>query len=114
MMSPAKSKKNLKIDAPLAFIFLAAQFLVLFSSWRYLPPQVPLFYSRPWGEEQLVSPLTLFILPGLSLAVILINAILNSLITQEEVLIRRILTITAVLFSSLCFITLIQIVKLVI
>ena len=23
---------------------------------RDLPPQVPLFYSRPWGEEQLANP----------------------------------------------------------
>jgi hypothetical protein len=31
---------------------------------RSLPPQVPLYYSRPWGEEQLASQAFLFLLPG--------------------------------------------------
>ncbi|KKU56845.1 hypothetical protein A3H89_05455 [Candidatus Amesbacteria bacterium RIFCSPLOWO2_02_FULL_48_11] len=24
--------------------------------WKEIPPEVPLWYSRPWGEEQLTSP----------------------------------------------------------
>lgn len=32
-----------------------------------LPPQVPLFYSLPWGEGQLTSPLMLLLLPGLAI-----------------------------------------------
>lgn len=28
-----------------------------------LPPQIPLFYSRPWGEEQLADSWMVFILP---------------------------------------------------
>lgn len=30
-----------------------------------LPPQIPLFYSRPWGEEQLTTPIFLLIPGGL-------------------------------------------------
>lgn len=26
-----------------------------------LPPQIPLFYSKPWGEEQLAKPIQLII-----------------------------------------------------
>ncbi|MBI2008514.1 hypothetical protein HYS82_02550 [Candidatus Amesbacteria bacterium] len=29
-----------------------------------LPPQVPLWYSRPWGEEQLASPAILWSIPA--------------------------------------------------
>lgn len=25
-------------------------------SWRFLPPEVPIFYSNPWGREQLAPP----------------------------------------------------------
>lgn len=34
---------------------------------RFLPPQVPLYYTRPWGEEQLGKPWGLLILSGLAL-----------------------------------------------
>ncbi|MDO8488436.1 MAG: hypothetical protein Q7S31_04000 [bacterium] len=30
-----------------------------------LPPQVPLWYSQPWGQEQLASPYWLWSVPGL-------------------------------------------------
>jgi len=29
----------------------------------HLPPQIPLYYSRPWGEDQITTPIFLFILP---------------------------------------------------
>lgn len=32
-----------------------------------LPPQVPLWYSRPWGEEQLASPVFLVLVPTIIL-----------------------------------------------
>lgn len=35
-------------------------FALKFSS---LPPQLPLFYSRPWGEAQLVDTWMIFLLP---------------------------------------------------
>ena len=35
--------------------------------WKYLPPEVPLLYSRPWGEDQLVSPYFLWLIPLLNL-----------------------------------------------
>ncbi len=33
---------------------------------RKLPPQVPVFYSRPWGENQLGKPIELLIPVGCS------------------------------------------------
>lgn len=37
-----------------------------FLKWKDLPPQVPLFYSLPRGEEQLAYPFVLLLLPGSS------------------------------------------------
>ena len=113
MRPPSKSQNSSQLYLTLAPIFLVGQFLVLFSFWQYLPPEVPLFYSRPWGKEQLVSPLALFILPLLSLTIILINFLLNTMIAKEEVLIKRISTHAAALFNFLCLFTLIQIIRLV-
>lgn len=33
------------------------------------PPQVPLWYSRPWGQDQLTTPAWLWLVPGLIAAV---------------------------------------------
>lgn len=93
---------------------LLTQVVIILIAWRHLPPQLPLFYSRPWGEEQLIYPTGLLILPGLSLAVFLTNLFLLSLIPQEEKLLQKILTTASFIFSLLCLITLIQIIKLVI
>jgi len=32
--------------------------------WVKLPPLVPLWYSRPWGEEQLANPAFLWVIPA--------------------------------------------------
>lgn len=103
-----------RISFQLALVFWLAQIFALVSSWRHLPPQLPLFYSRPWGEEQLASPLGLLLLPGLSIGVMLINLAVNLVFSKQTVLIRRIMAATAAVFSFLCLITLTQIIRLVI
>jgi len=35
--------------------------------WKALPPEVPLLYSRPWGQDQLVSPYFLMYSFGINL-----------------------------------------------
>lgn len=36
---------------------------LLFFLLKQLPPEVPLYYSKPWGTDQLTSPFFLFLLP---------------------------------------------------
>lgn len=39
-------------------------------AWQYymkMPPVVPLWYSRPWGETQLAAPIYLAVLPVLAI-----------------------------------------------
>lgn len=98
----------------LAFIICVVQLVILFSFWQRLPPQVPLFYSRPWGTNQLTSPLGLLTLPGLSVAIILINLLIGRFIDQKEILMKQIISTAALVFNLLCLITLVQIIRLVI
>lgn len=46
---------------PIALSFLTIGIILL--NLSKLPPEIPLYYSKPWGEEQLAHPLSLFILP---------------------------------------------------
>lgn len=47
----------------LNIVLVWLQLGTLVSFWPLLPSEVPLFYTHPWGEAQLVSPGTLFLLP---------------------------------------------------
>jgi len=111
---PEQENKGLKQLLKLSFILILVQALIILFSLSFLPSQVPLFYSKPWGEEQLAHPLYLFILPLANLAVFILNSILLSFIEKKELLIRQILIICILLFNFLSLITLVQIVRLVI
>jgi hypothetical protein len=97
----------------LALIALSASFILLLLSWVRLPPEVPLFYSLPWGEEQLVSPFLLWLLPGSSLAIIFINLTFASYFSSDQLL-TRVLMVTTSLYSILATIILFQIISLII
>lgn len=48
------------------YLLAVGNLLILgLSIWKFgsLPPQLPLYYSRPWGEDQLVDWWMLFSLP---------------------------------------------------
>jgi len=111
---PEQENKGLKQLLKLSFILILVQALIILFALSFLPSQVPLFYSRPWGEEQLAHPLYLFLLPLVNLAVFILNSILLSFIEKKELLIRQILIICILLFNFLSLITLVQIVRLVI
>ncbi len=97
----------------LALIALSASFFLLLFSWFKLPPKVPLFYSLPWGEEQLASPFYLWLLPASSLAMTIINLAFASYFSSDQ-LITRLLMVTASLYSLLASIILFRIISLII
>ena len=76
--------------------------------YKHLPPQIPLFYSRPWGEEQLADTVFLWLPPGLALMTALIISLAVKKLIADRVLaailtgagiITEIILITAVLRS---------------
>lgn len=105
--------KIAKLSFRLNLVLLTAQGLVLLSSWRFLPPKLPLFYSRPWGEEQLTNALGLWLVPAFSLTVLLAN-LAGSLLVREESLAKQMLAVAGVVFSFLGLVALVQIIRLII
>lgn len=96
----------------LIFTFLGFSFLIF--SLGKLPPEVPLFYSRPWGEEQLGQWWQLFFLPVSSLIFFLINISLVVKIYSREKNLSQIIIGGQVIISLLSTIACYQIIKLVI
>lgn len=98
----------------ISLILLLGQILIILIFIRQLPPQIPLFYSRPWGNEQLSPFWGISILPGLSLLVFLLNSLLSLTLKKEPKLLANSLQATSTIFSLFCLITLFQILKLII
>lgn len=81
--------------------------------WHLLPPAVPLWYTKPWGTDQLANPYWLFILPIGSLLIYVINVIASVYITADYLVFTQLLFLTSFLVSFLSLITLVQILFLV-
>lgn len=91
----------------LFFVFLSLAVLIL--RWQLLPPKVPLWYSKPWGTDQLADPVFLFILPVGSIAIYIINILVSVYLTAEYLVFTQILALAAFLVSLLSFVTLVKI-----
>ena len=104
----------IKASLYLGIFFLAVQLVAILIFWRKLPPQVPLLYSRPWGEKQLASPNFLFLLPLLCLVIVTINLLLAAWASRKkERLASRLLAIFSAVFNFLCLVTVLKIITLV-
>jgi len=106
-------KKTSQTGIKLFFALLLLTFCFLILTISRLPPEIPLFYSRPWGEEQLASKYFLwFLLIGLSICA-LIDIILATLVSEKFPLLAQILIWTGVLILLMGSLTIIKIVILV-
>lgn len=95
----------------LFFIFL--ELVILFINYNNLPPQIPLFYSQPWGESQLAPVSYIFLLPALSAGVLLLNNCLAVFFLKSIQLLTRLLVILSLVFSIFATFALYQIINLV-
>ena len=80
-------------------------------SQPFLPPQIPLFYGLPVGEEQLSSSPGLVIPGVVSLLILAVNFVLTK-ITQEDFL-KKVLAIVTLVSSLFAIITTLKIIFLV-
>ncbi|OGG14909.1 hypothetical protein A2875_03030 [Candidatus Gottesmanbacteria bacterium RIFCSPHIGHO2_01_FULL_46_14] len=80
--------------------------------WRMLPPFIPLWYSRAWGQDQLANPLWLFLLPGASLFWQGLSLTLASNIGGQTVF-SKLVIIASFFVSILSFVSIVQILSLV-
>lgn len=95
-------------------ILLGVSFLFLGLTFRKLPPVVPLYYSLPWGEEQLVRPYELFIIPVSFIIMFLANIILSFFIIKKDTFLIQMLLWASCILALSGLITLIKIILLVI
>ena len=93
------------------FSILAQASLILFV-WGKLPGQLPIFYSRPWGEELLGKPLNLWLLPLILVLTVAVNYLLAIFITGTNRFLLRILSSFSFLVALTTFYDVVKIISL--
>ncbi len=108
-------KSNWLIQTVTRLVLIMNIFSLLYILIKFpkLPPLVPLWYSRPWGADQLVSPLWLFMLPLGSMVWYLINAAISMYLTREYLIFTQMVFLSSFLVSFMSFVTLIKILSLI-
>lgn len=85
--------------------------LVIFAlNYQNLPSQIPLFYSLPWGQEQLVSVHQFIILPAIIILTILINLVVSWHLHPQQKVLKRTLAASTTIVSLLILITTLKII----
>lgn len=88
-------------------VFMAVATLLLDKS---LPPLLPLFYSLPWGENQLATHQQFLSLPTIAIGISLINLMLYLRLPPSQPILKNILAFSSVLASLILIISLIKII----
>jgi hypothetical protein len=94
-------------------LLIIFQLLFLIIKFNDLPGQVPLYYSLPWGEGQLATAASLFLLPTFSIMILLLNNLIATFFLKITPLFSRLLTIFSLIFSLLSAISLTKIISLI-
>jgi len=106
-------EKEFRLTIQVAACLWGLSLIFLLLKWRGLPPQVPIFYSLPWGEEQLGNPIFLFLLPLSSLFFGILNYLLAIWSFRDYPLASKILIWLSVLITLLTTIALVKIILLI-
>lgn len=89
-------------------ISLATVFLLIFIFLLFLnilPPRLPLFYTLPWGEYQLVSKEQFLILPTILFLASFTNIAISWQLHDSQIFLKRALLLSIVPLSLIIIIT---------
>lgn len=75
-----------------------------------LPSRLPLFYSLPWGEQQLIPAQQLFLLPILMILVLVLNFSISSQLHNSQIILKRMLVLNTVVINAILLITILKVV----
>ena len=86
-----------KFTLLVAFFSILAQAALILTAVGTLPPTIPLFYSRPWGEVMLAPAIFVWILPTIAAGACIFNLALGKvLVLGKSFLIKTLETSTLI------------------
>ena len=105
--------KIIRFSVMTSIVLIIFETLVVLFSYKILPPLIPFFNSRPWGESRLATSGIIFALPPILFSIFIVNNVLSAVIYSKNTLVSRILSFTSLLVTVLSGIAIIQIIFLV-
>lgn len=93
------------------FVAVLFIFSVAILVWRftYLPADVPLWYSKPWGEEQFAHPVWLFLFPATILIFFFLNVYVSAKFSSKHLIFSQLLFTTSLIVAILSLVNLAKI-----
>lgn len=85
-----------------SILVVTASFFILQSG---LPPKIPLFYSLPWGQAQLVNKQQFLLLPAVLLLFGLANTLIASQLHKLQTVLIRSLLLSLIFLDLIILIT---------
>ena len=95
-------------------VLIAFQIAYLIYMLNALPPQIPLYYSLPWGESRLTSFTSLSLLPLYSIIILFVDSFLAMIYSVKIKVVSQLLMIFCLIFTLFATISLLKGVSLVI
>lgn len=80
-------------------------------TWGKLPAVIPLFFTEPWGEARLAGREWILLLPGLSIATIMVNIMLGKAAQGSSELLPRMLSVASGMVALMLVVSLYGIVQ---
>ncbi len=84
--------------------------LIIITTFKFLPPRLPLFYSLPWGEMQLATHQQFLSLPASISIVTLLNLLVAWQLHPSQSFFKKALLLTSVTASLILTITFIKVI----
>jgi len=94
-------------------ILIVVQIILIIWFFKDLPPEIPLYFSRPWGEAWLAQTTFIILLPLFSLFIALINYFLALFYYQKKAFLSKLLVVFSFIISLFSTISIIQIFRLI-
>ena len=98
----------------ISVVFILLNVYLVFLNFPFLPPQIPLFFQRVWGTDQLGNREMIWLQPGVLVVCFLVNYGISLITTRTDPLISRILGVTLLICSVMSLISVWHIMNLVI
>lgn len=86
-------------------------FFIVYINKENLPPEIPLWYSKIWGEQRLVSQEWLWIIPILIVIIFVINQFISNFLSSDALV--KLISWSSVVFGLLITYSLVRILLLV-
>jgi len=109
LLKNRKIKTKLKISLGLIVI----SWILIGIFYKNFPPEIPVFFSKPWGLEQLAEKWFLFVLAATLTITYAMNIRFASMAVAKDKLLANIFLVSQLFFSILVFLIILRLIFLI-